>query len=123
MMRMPKDVELDYERACLRAGLFEVRDQLRRIALTLQGWHEAECNGEVQVDEDGIKARRYYGFNGPGPIRSYPIPNREAGAIRRLKTMLPGGYSFEVQGDPRGWPLTITTPDGLTVSPPPMRKG
>ena len=122
-MRITREIERQYERQLERAGLpLSLADPLRRIALTLHRWDEEECNGTIVMDEDNEKAQRAYNLNGPGPIGYYSIPNRYDGALKRLAKLLPPGYRYEVQGDPRGWPLTITAPDGGEVSPPPFSR-
>lgn len=63
---------------------------LRRIEMTLHRWDESECGDSnafsswcVERDEATNKPFRYvYPHN--GPMRRYPIADREAGAKRRL---------------------------------------
>lgn len=86
----------------------EHAEALRRISMTLSRWAERECNGEVEVDEDG----KAYGTNAAystGTIRRWRLPNREAGALRRLATIMayyPGLWAYH-QTDPRGCALYI----------------
>lgn len=86
-------------------------DALFRIEKTLARWSEHECNGNIQRDGDAGdgKPRWYYGFDGPGPTRSYPIPDRERGALKRLDKIMakyPTLFAYN-QGDPRGCSLYI----------------
>lgn len=109
-------------------------ESLRRISNTLQRWHEAECNGTIQRGEDGI-ARGYRvnaRFLDPhDPRYWYGVPDREAGAKKRLAAIMtarntrtgrdkvpgtPGSKYFEwavyeyIQTDPRGAALYILRP-------------
>lgn len=89
-------------------------DKLRRIEMTLHRWAEAECNGEIQRDgENGDGKPRYY--YGPNMDRSYPIADREAGALKRLETIM-AAYPEMVayhQTDPRGCALYLVPKDKL----------
>lgn len=122
-MKMTRDIERQYMRECARAGIDdELADKLRRIAITLHRWSEAECNGEIEIDDDN---KAYRCWDSIKTRRRYLIPNLEAGAIKRLKKLLPSGATFEYQGDPRGWPLTIYIPWEVSfreVSPPPYSR-
>lgn len=92
-------------------------ESLRRISMTLHRWHELECNGVVEVDEDTGRA---FGVVGDAR-RRYSIPNREAGARKRLAAIMSRYPSLTayVQGDPRGCALYILKPsdipEGATV--------
>lgn len=82
-------------------------DQLRRISMTLTRWFEAECNGEIQREEISDTPMRYVN---PGMSdRCYRIPDRERGAMRRLRSIMAEHVDlrFYVQGDPRGCSLYI----------------
>jgi hypothetical protein len=98
-------------------------EQLRRISLTLSSWGERECNEDIRigfyrVDGEFVDAeaadpahRRYcrtFTF-GQGNFRGYQIPNREAGALRRLKGIMANhrGLLAYHQTDPRGAALYI----------------
>lgn len=97
---------------------------LFRIEKTLSRWSEHECNGNIQRgggDGDG-PPRWYYGFDGPGPTRSYPIPDRERGALKRLDAIMtkyPSLLRYH-QGDPRGCSLYIVRksdiPEGKCIT-------
>lgn len=92
----------------------DTADKLRRIEMTLHRWAEAECNGEIQRDgDDGDgKPRRYYG---PNMDRSYPIADREAGALKRLAAImqtLPHLVAYN-QTDPRGCAMYLIPKDKI----------
>lgn len=98
-------------------------EALRRISRTLQRWHEAECNGEIQRGEDGI-ARGYRvnaSYLDPNDPRYwYSVRDRETGARKRLAAILDrvnvqragkvGRLASFIQGDPRGAALYIIRP-------------
>ena len=105
---------------------YEEAFQLRRIEMTLRRWAEQECgdgNGHASwaIERDETTNRPYkvvYPHNGKS-VR-YPIADREAGALRRLKTIVAArnarsGYSDTHdnfihayhQGDPRGCALYL----------------
>lgn len=116
----------------------ETADKLRRIEMTLHRWAEAECNGEIQRNDpdDTIscapgcasrvpcgectcgradrlgKPRRYYG---PNMDRSYPVADREAGALKRLAKIMEGLPHLVAyhQTDPRGCALYLVPKDKL----------
>jgi hypothetical protein len=85
---------------------------LRRISSILHRWTALECNGDVKRDEDTGKpyTRRgsYVQANDPRSIRF--VPDREASALKRLKTiMTPFKHRLVAyhQGDPLGCALYI----------------
>ncbi len=95
---------------------------LRRISMTLQRWHELECgteNGAIERYEPTGRPHWYDALS--GKLSRRPIPDREAGALRRLKTIMARypSLSYYVQGDPRGAALYILrpgdVPDGKDV--------
>lgn len=98
----------------------EDSERLRRISMTLGRWSERECNGEVEVDEDGTA----YGTNAAystGRITRWKVPNRERGALNRLAAIMAkypelGAYH---QTDPRGAALYIyrkaDIPEGSSI--------
>lgn len=92
-------------------------DQLRRISMTLHRWAEHECNGDVEVDEDGKAYRVHQGFPPSWKVVRYQIPNREAGALRRLAKILAQhpDFTYYHQGDPRGAALYLVRPDDIPV--------
>lgn len=105
-------------------------DQLRKDAQRLHTWNEHECNGVICRAESGMTDRRgraltegatYWvsNINGPGPLHYSRTPDRESGCLRRIRELAATiGATFECQGDPRGWPVTLRLPDGRTLSPP-----
>jgi len=79
--------------------IYEEAVSLRRIELTLHRWAEAECNGEIEREEalqaDGSMSSRlskpyrvHRPIHGNGEPNRYPIADREAGALRRLKAIV-----------------------------------
>ena len=84
---------------------------LRRIAMTLHRWHELECGtytGGIERDERTGKPYWRNVYNN----RSYPVADRETGALRRLSKIMeryPTLRSY-IQGDPRGASLYILRP-------------
>ncbi len=110
-------------------------ESLRRISMTLHRWSEHECNGVIERNEDD--GNRPY-WSSPNTGRHYVcrVPDREAGALKRLQTIVDNrnhralmalaaaGMPIEtaqelngrsaitsyVQGDPRGGTLYILRP-------------
>ncbi len=81
-------------------------EALRRIEMTLHRWGERECNGEVEVDDDG-KAWRCH--HSAANDHRYRTANREAGALRRLSSIMaryPHLRAYH-QTDPRGCALYV----------------
>lgn len=97
---------------------YDEASRLRRIEMTLHRWAEAECNGEIQRegdDGDG-KPRFYYGAR---MNHSYPIADREAGALKRLGKIMsahPEWLAYH-QTDPRGCALYIISKERLGDRP------
>ena len=99
----------------------EEAESLRRISMTLHRWHELECGtdgGCIERDEKTDKPywRRATGHHG---AKEYPIPDREKGALKRLKKIMvqvnlrpapTAPLSFYIQTDPRGAALYILRP-------------
>lgn len=109
-------------------------ESLRRISMTLHRWHEMECNADIQrFIPKRVDGKRVYivaeesGFpyvvdhDPPCPPRYTRIPDRERGALKRLKAIMAcyPALSVYVQGDPRGASLYILrpgdVPDGESV--------
>ena len=95
---------------------FDEVNTLRRAQLTLQRWAELECgdgNGYIQRDEDTCIPRyfncraRFMSANDP---RAWSrIPDREAGALRRVKAICQAhGLHYYHQTDPRGCALYVS---------------
>jgi len=98
---------------------------LRRIAMTLHRWHEYECGTEnacivrgkwnketAQFDYDDNGAPHWEFSGGSGRSRYSRVPDREKGALKRLKTVMaryPQMRAY-IQGDPRGASLYILRP-------------
>lgn len=80
-------------------------EQLRRISLTLSHWAERECNEDIEQRDDGSAWLRPQ-YDGAKPYR---IPNREAGALRRLAAIMAAHptLTYYHQTDPRGAALYI----------------
>jgi len=97
---------------------------LRRIAMTFHRWDEAECGDgndyaswAIERDEEtGKPYRCVYPHNGES--RRYAIPDREAGAQRRLDKIMAKHPEFIAyhQGDCRGAPLYIVRKSDLNSS-------
>ena len=86
--------------------------ELRRISMALHAWHELECGtdrGAVERDETTGKP---YWYNAMTGRRSYAVPDRESGALKRLRAMMSkyAPLAYYVQGDPRGASLYIIRP-------------
>lgn len=92
---------------------------LRRISMTLHNWHELECGtdrGAIERDEKTGKPFLTYESEMPlGKRRCYPTPDREAGAIKRLKAIMARypKLGYYIQGDPRGCALYILRPGDI----------
>lgn len=101
---------------------------LRRISMTLRRWHELECGidaGCIERD-DATGKPRFLSYSG----RRWPVPDREAGALRRLARIVaarnerqpamsvvmlpdraaPDRLETYIQPDPRGASLYILRP-------------
>jgi len=93
---------------------------LHGIAMTLSRWDEAECNGDIQRDEETGKPYRYYGCSygaANAIINKYPCADREAGAMKRLVELLTSHpeFTFYHQRDPRGCSLYLVKPEDIPV--------
>lgn len=74
---------------------YEEAAQLRRIEMTLQRWAEMECGDSddycstaIERDEETGKPFRAVSYHNENKTRRYPIADREAGALRRLKAIV-----------------------------------
>lgn len=99
---------------------YDEAQQLRRIEMTLQHWSEEECNGTIQRDGDNGDGKpcRYYERQNGEHFRGGIIPDREAGALKRLAKIMEGKpelVSYH-QGDPRGCALYIVKKADLNGS-------
>jgi len=120
-----------YHTTAAQCGLtYQQADAIRRDAERLHTWSERECNGELERFELADNARDHkgrplvgtfsaYNINGPGPIKYAKTPDRETGALRRIRTVAESvGATVEYQGDPRGWPITLSWTDKRELCPP-----
>lgn len=101
-----------------RLGIaYEDANALRRIALTLHRWFELECGdgndyGSWAIERDEVTDTPYrcvYPHN--GPMKRYPIADRENGARKRLAVILakyPHLHAY-IQTDCRGASLYMLT--------------
>ncbi len=103
----------------------EDAESLRRISMTLHHWHELECGTDGGCIERGILGPRplwgeakfesnenghpYWANHGSVKTVYHKIPDREAGALKRLAAIMARypSLSAYVQGDPRGAALYI----------------
>jgi len=92
-------------------------DALRRIEMTLQRWAERECGdgSNWAIERDEKTGKPFNVYHGEGKPRRYPVADREAGALRRLASILsryPGLLAYH-QGDPRGCALYVLAKSDL----------
>lgn len=102
-----------------RGGIFvDHARTLRRAQLTLHRWSEEMCNGTIQregPDGDGKPVRvwigqlwSFYAKRMEYTERRTPCPDREAGALRRIKAVCDAcGLKWYHQTDPRGCSLYV----------------
>ena len=99
----------------LHAITFEDANALRRAQITLRRWAELECgDGDqwkswaIERDEEtGIAYMATYPHD--GKRRAYRIPDREAGALRRVAEVCARyGAFYYHQTDPRGCALYVS---------------
>ncbi len=86
-------------------------EALRRIEMTLRRWAERECNGEVEVDDEGTAWRLHHTYTN----HRGRTANLEAGALRRLSAIMaryPHLRAYH-QGDPRGCALYVYRADDM----------
>lgn len=83
---------------------------LRRAQLTLQAWRTAECNGDFERNELNQRPLRVH--HPVHLLERYtftPVPDREAGALRRVKAVCEKyGLHYFYQTDPRGCTLYVS---------------
>jgi hypothetical protein len=82
---------------------------LVRASATLHTWHEHECNGTKQQDEES----GHWSWYNPNTDRQCGrTPDLEKGARKRIGVVLARypGLTAYVQGDPRGCALYILRP-------------
>lgn len=93
---------------------------LRRIAMTLHRWHELECGDGnnyaswaiERENEDGTGRPFMVTYPHDGKPRRHLVPDRESGALRRLRAIMARypSLGYYVQGDPRGASLYVLRP-------------
>lgn len=115
----------------LRSLGFTVQEAeaLRRISLTLHRWAEHECNGAIQRDGENGDGDPFWFNTNTGKMIGR-VPDRERGALARLKAIIhkrnhrvrvdhaigdvlgptTTDLASYVQGDPRGCALYIIRP-------------
>lgn len=95
---------------------FDDANTLRRAEITLQRWSEQECGDSsdyasysIERDEtSGIPYRCIYPHTSGAKSSRYRIPDREAGALRRVADVCKRiGAHYYHQGDPRGCSLYV----------------
>lgn len=101
-------------------------EQLIRIERTLGNWATAECNGEIERDEQTgkpVAVSRAYTQGLISKRLVWPIADRESGALRRLSRIMEPRRRRLIayhQSDPRGCSLYIVRrrdiPKGAGVS-------
>jgi hypothetical protein len=99
---------------------------LLKIERTLQRWGERECGDDQgrAIERDETTGKPYWTYDqGNGKRGRYPIPDREAGALRRLAAIMakyPALWAYH-QGDPRGCAVYVgrwsDMPKGDTLQP------
>lgn len=115
---------------------YDEAESLRRIEMTLQRWGELECGNSdnykswhVERDEEtGKPSMRIIPHTGDARGHSYPIPDREKGALKRgnaivnarnkRKTPSQSRVVFYHQGDPRGCAVYIVPASELEAGNP-----
>ena len=93
---------------------FDEVNTLRRAQITLQRWAELECGDSNAVAswmisrDDGTGAPYMEWHANTGRVTRTRIPDREAGALRRIKAICDAhGLHYYHQTDPRGCALYI----------------
>ena len=95
---------------------------LRRAAMTLRRWFELECGTEDgAIERDEITGKPYWrnAMTDRGdPRYHYPVADREAGAMRRIKAIMARypELGYYVQGDCRGASLYVLRPGDIPAS-------
>jgi len=99
-----------------RLGIdYSTAQRLRRIEMALHRWHELECGdgndyASWSIERDEATGKPYL-VTHPHTGKSYrrPIPDKEAGAKRRLAAIMAGFPDLwaYVQTDPRGCALYL----------------
>lgn len=81
---------------------YDDANKIRLIEKTLHRWAEAECNGEIERNEQTQKPVRVIEWE--SGRKTYPTADRETGAIKRLEKILTQypEWTYYHQTDPRG---------------------
>ena len=94
--------------------LYDDAETLRRCSMTLHRWAELECGdsnpwGSWAIERDETTGKPFMvTYPNEGKTRRRAIPDRETGALRRIKRILePSGLHYYHQTDPRGAALYI----------------
>ena len=106
---------------------------LRRIEMTLQRWGERECGdgSNWAVERDETTGKPFNVWHGEGKPSRYPIADREAGAIRRLKAICDARNERQSeaekvipyhQTDPRGCALYLVRYSSLCSETQPIEQ-
>ena len=83
---------------------------LRRSAMRLYRWHEADCNGDISVDEDTGIAYRHHGHGTQGPFCTVKTANIGAIEETKIKAICDSlNCHYYIQGDPRGAALYVSS--------------
>lgn len=109
---MPKNNAAEVIQRLERIGItYHDAANLRRIAMTLHTWHEAECGtGNGCVERNEATGKPYWLNSRTG--NRMAVPDREKGALKRLADVMARYPTLRayIQGDPRGAPLFILKP-------------
>jgi hypothetical protein len=87
---------------------------LRKAELTLHHWAEGECGDSFGsysrvIERDDNTGKPYMCVYGLDGVSRYAIPDREAGALRRVAKLCKRlGLHYYHQGDPRGCALYVS---------------
>ncbi len=115
-----KELIRQMEQADRLVGLGLTHDEaetIRRISMTLHRWSEHECNGNIQRDEVTGGPRWFSDYEMQRAItpKGTVIPDREAGAIRRMNKIIKAhpGLAWYYQADPRGAQVYVYSVDKL----------
>lgn len=89
----------------------EDANTLRRAEMTLHRWAEEECNGTIERnDATDVPYRVVQRYTGNLPPHRWAIPDRENGALRRVKALCKRlGLHWYYQTDPRGCALYVAS--------------
>lgn len=85
-------------------------EQLRRISLTLSHWAVRRCNEDIEERDDGSAWLTWSHYAAGGRAHRTRIPNRGAGALRRLAAIMEHHkrrLTYYHQTDPRGAALYL----------------